>query len=324
MPASEALDHLDPHLEKLDAHAYLSHDDQQNQDLVTVLKGRFEPKPRPWWPNLILLILTLLSLFFIGAQIDASQNNMAFRVENLWRGWKYAGSLILILGSHELGHYFAARRHNVSVTLPYFIPMPFTIFGTLGAFIQLREPMRNRRVLFDVGVAGPLAGLIFAVPILFLGLATSDIHTIDPDAAGFREGNSILYAAAKYIIYGRLIPDGNEDVLINQFAQAGWTGLFVTALNLIPIGQLDGGHVMYTLFGKRAKQLYWPIIIIFIALSLYSQVWIIWTLLLLLLGRFYATPLDDITPLDRRRRLIGFITLIIFVLIFIPNPIEQI
>ncbi len=326
--SDEAFDQVEPSLEKLGMHAYFTLKEDTQDHVITVMQGRYNPKPRPWWPNALLLVLTILSLLFVGAGIQAGIDDR--EVESLtdlklWEGWPYALGLILILGAHELGHYFAARYHNISVTLPYFIPMPFILFGTMGAFIQLREPMRNRKMLFDVGVAGPLAGLIFTIPILFLGLATSEVEVVPTDQDIIREGNSIFYAASKYIVFDRLLPDHdtNEDVMINQFAQAGWTGLFITALNLIPLGQLDGGHVMYTLLGSRANRLFWPIILIFATLSFQvNSAWILWTVLLFLLGRFYARPLEDISPLDTRRRLIGYVTIAILILIFIPNPIE--
>ncbi|NDJ85264.1 MAG: site-2 protease family protein [Chloroflexi bacterium] len=325
--ADEAFDRMQPVFEKLNVHGYFTEKPETHDHQITILQGRYEPKPRPWWPNALLLALTLLSLLFVGSSIQAGADNRevsSLGDLRLYEGWPYALSLILILGAHELGHYFAARRHNVSVTLPYFIPMPFGIFGTLGAFIQLREPMRNRNVLFDVGVAGPLAGLVFAVPILLLGLATSEVQKVPTDEDILREGNSIFYAASKVLVFGRFLPDeeSNEDVMINQLAQAGWTGLFVTALNLIPLGQLDGGHVLYTLLGPRAAKLYWPIIGTFVVLSLINSAWILWTILLFMLGRYYARPMEDITPLSTRRRLIGYAAIVILVLIFIPNPLE--
>jgi membrane-associated protease RseP (regulator of RpoE activity) len=286
------------------------------------LKGRFHPRPRPVWPNVLLLVLTVLSLLFVGAAQD--ENVQSLEDISLWRGWPYALSMILILGAHELGHYFAARYHRVSVTLPYFIPLPFGLFGTLGAFIQLREPMRSRKTLFDVGVTGPLAGLIVAVPVLLIGLATSEVRPLPVDEAYALEGNSLLYAGAKLVIFGELLPNGNEDVFINQLAKAGWTGLLITGLNLIPLGQLDGGHVVFTLLGKQARRLYVPVVAIFLLLSLYSPTWWPWTLILLFLGRIYAVPLDMITPLDARLRWIGYAALLIFVLVFVPIPIRNI
>jgi Zn-dependent protease len=317
MDSEAAFEELDRIFLPLDYHPLLTTDDH-NQHVIMALKGRFRPKPRPAWPNVVLLVLTLLSLLFVGAEQDAGMRNAASI--DLLRGWPYALSMILILGTHELGHYFAARHHHVNVTLPYFIPLPVG-FGTLGAFIQLREPMRNRKILFDVGVAGPLAGLIVAVPILLIGLATSHVEPL-PNQEYLQEGDSLLYAGAKYLAYGEFLPNSKSDVSINQLAKAGWTGLLVTGLNLIPLGQLDGGHVMFTLFGRQAQRLYMPIIGIFILLSLINSVWLIWTLLLFFLGRLYAVPVDMITPLDARRRWLGYVALAIFVLVFVPNPLQ--
>lgn len=294
--------------------------------IVQVNDGRFDPAPRPWWPNAVLLVLTVLSLLYTGAGIALGEvllEHPERQLAEFWRGWPYALALILILGAHELGHYFAARRHGVPVTLPYFIPMPFGFFGTLGAFIQLRAPMRNRKVLLDIGAAGPLAGMIFAVPILLIGLATASVRALPTDMAYLLEGNSLLYSFAKVITFGRFLPDGNVDVFMNQLAQAGWTGLFVTGLNLIPVGQLDGGHVVFTLFGNRARLLYFPAILAMLGLAVVvSDAWFLWALLLLLFGRAYAMPLDMITPLDRRRRFIAVVALVVFVLVFVPNPLQ--
>ncbi len=328
VPSEGVIDQLDPTLARLGVHAYLSQDEATGKHVITIIRGRFTSRVLPWWPNLVLLILTVLSLLFVGAGTQAGVEGRDVEQLSdihLLDGWPYALSLLLILGAHELGHYFAARRHHVNVTLPYFIPMPFGLFGTLGAFILLREPMKNRKVLFDVGAAGPLAGLIFAIPILIIGLSTSKIQEVPKNEDTAREGNSLLYAASKIVVFGRFVPDGDEDVFINQLATAGWTGLFVTALNLIPLGQLDGGHVIYTLFGRRVRQLYWPIVAIFATLAVWvSSAWFLWTFLLFLFGRRYATPLDDVTPLHGWRRVVGIVALIIFVLVFVPNPIQYI
>ena len=312
-----AYEHVDELFAPLDYHVLLTTNDE-GQQVIMALKGRVNPRPRPRWPNAVLLILTLLSLLFAGAAHEAGMRDETELV--LWRGWPYALGMILILGTHELGHYFAARYHRVSVTLPYFIPAPIG-FGTLGAFIQLREPMRNRKILFDVGVAGPLAGLVVALPILIIGLATSDIKPL-PVEDYVLEGDSILYAIAKLAIFGKWLPNGQEDVFINQLAKAGWTGLFITGLNLIPLGQLDGGHVVFTLLGKQAYRFYFPILGVFLLLSLFNSAWILWTLLLMFLGRSYAVPLDTITQLGPRRRWLGYAAMIVFVLVFVPNPLQ--
>jgi membrane-associated protease RseP (regulator of RpoE activity) len=272
----------------------------------------------------VLLVLTIFSLLYTGSRSEGSLN--------LLDGLPYALGLILILGAHELGHYFAARRHKVAVTLPYFIPLPgLSLFGTMGAFIQLREPMRNRRVLFDVGAAGPLIGLLVAVPVLLIGLSTSPLNPspyIDvfmlkqPFAAWGQEGNSLFYMAAKFLVFGRFLPDGINDVTINQLAFAGWVGLLVTSLNLVPLGQLDGGHVIYSLIGEKARALYLPLLFGLGVLAVLFGEWLFWVILLLFFGRIYATPLDMITTLDQRRRVLAIATLVIFVLVFMPLPFQ--
>ncbi|MCA9931575.1 MAG: site-2 protease family protein [Anaerolineales bacterium] len=284
----------------------------------------FDPPASNWIINLVLFILTILTTLSTGAFSETG--TMAGALE-LWRGIPFSASIMLILGAHELGHYFAARYHKVPVTLPYFIPLPFiSLIGTLGAFIRLKAPVKNKRALLDVGIAGPLAGMFFAVPILLIGLATSEVSVNTGPA--LLEGNSILYALSKIIIFGRMLPSGGEDVFLNQMAWAGWVGLLVTGLNLMPVGQLDGGHVSYVLFGSRAKRFFWPVIIglSMLALSSYLQEqsanWVVWILLLFVFGRTHAEPLDDVTPLDPKRRWLAIATLILFVLVFVPVPFQ--
>jgi membrane-associated protease RseP (regulator of RpoE activity) len=283
----------------------------------------FRDTPSNWVINLILFVATVFSTLWVGATYAAETPQEALQI---WRGWPFSLSLLLILGAHELGHYFAARYHKVPVTLPYFIPLPFVSFiGTMGAFIRLKGPVKNRRALLDVGVAGPLAGLVFALPILWYGLATSEVGPL-PSGGYVLEGNSILYAGMKMGVFGRFLPDGNMDVQLNDIAWAGWVGLLVTGLNLIPLGQLDGGHIAYVLFGKRAKQFFWPILIGLLGLALLTgaNTWLIWIVLLYFLGRTHAEPLDDVTDLDPRRRAIAIFTLIIFLLVFVPIPLQVI
>lgn len=303
--------------------------EERGRHVILALKGRIEPQPRAWWPNLILFILTVFSVLLVGTELAlpplsriSPDEIWGYLFSNLWRGLPYALSIMLILGSHELGHYFAARRHGLAVTLPYFIPLPFlSPFGTMGAFIQLRQPMRNRKVLLDVGAAGPLTGLVFAVPLLFIGLAHAQVGP-PPAVIYTQEGDSLLYAFAKLLTFGQLLPNNGVDVMIDssQLAWAGWTGLLVSALNLIPIGQLDGGHIIYALFGERARVLYYPLIIVMIGLVFVTQVWLLWVVLLLVFGRVYATPLDMITPLDKPRRWVGVLSMVVFLLIFVPAP----
>lgn len=298
--------------------------------VVHVMSGRIRRQPIRWTWNLVLFIATFLSVLYVGtmmglSELAASNAPLAQRLANnplpeLWRGLPYALSILLILGAHELGHFFAARYHRVHVSLPYFIPMPFNLLGTMGAVILQREPHRNRKVLLDVGAAGPLFGLIFAIPVLMIGLATAPTGPVVP--GGIVEGNSFIYALAKTITFGEFLPNGSIDVYMNQLTTAGWVGLLVTALNLIPIGQLDGGHIVYSLVGNRARWLFFPVIIALIALTFVSDIWFFWLVLLLLFGRVYAVPLDAITPLDTRRRVVAFLALVVFVLTFVPIPLS--
>jgi membrane-associated protease RseP (regulator of RpoE activity) len=239
------------------------------------------------------------------------------------------------------------------VTLPYFLPFPGSPFGTLGAFIQLKSPPRDRRALLDIGLAGPLAGLVVAIPILLLGLKLSTVGTLPLASQGATgmvlEGNSILYLAAKYITKGQLLPApinygglppllywiryvliglpapfGGQDVMLHPIAWAGWAGILVTALNLIPVGQLDGGHVIYALLGEKAKALRPVIIVLLVLLGLAWPGWWLWAVLLLFLGRVQAEPLNDVLPLDGRRKALAVMGIIIFILVFTPVPLREI
>ena len=332
LESSEAFDHLDGQLEPLGYQAHFTTDEETEKHVVLIAKSHPRPAPRPWWPNAILLVLTIFSTMTIGAALDGVPLE-EFLPFGLFEGWIYAASLLLILGAHELGHYFAARRHEVAVTLPYFLPLPFPLgfFGTLGAFIQLREPMLNRQQLFDIGISGPLAGLIFAIPILMVGVATAEVDIL-PNAENCEElgenrceqyvmeGNSAVYGLTKYIFHGKWLPNAVEDMNANQLSHAGWTGLFVTGLNLLPLGQLDGGHVLYSIIGKRARQITIPILVILALMVLVNQGWLLLVFLLFFLARVHAVPRNDITPLDSRRRILGIAILIVLFLIFTPNP----
>ena len=282
----------------------------------------FKEEPSNWLINLALFIITIFSTMLLGAANEVG-GDYGQALRQLWLGLPFSVSLLLILGAHELGHYFAARYHRVPVTLPYFIPMPLSIIGTMGAFIRLKAPVKNKRALFDVGAAGPLAGLVFAIPILLYGLATSEMGPL-PDSGYMMEGNSLLYAAAKILVFGRMLPADGLDVLLNQVAWAGWVGLLVTGLNLIPLGQLDGGHIAYVLFGKRARRLFWPILIgmALLAFVTGATMWFVWIVLLFFVGRVHAEPLDEVTALDPRRRALAIFTMLLFFFVFVPVPLQ--
>ncbi len=322
---------LDADLRPLELFALLREED--DGVVLHLIRGRiYAPHEVNLYVPLLLFVATMFSVLYTGTTIAAGEiglsdpaavqaigNNL---LPNLWRGLPYAISILLILGGHEMGHWLQMRRHGVASSLPYFLPaFGLSPLGTFGAGIALREPMRDRRVLFDVGATGPWVGFIIAVPILLIGLATS---IVVPIGEGAVEGNSITYWLAKVLVFGRALPNESVDVLVNQLAWAGWTGLFVTAINLIPLGQLDGGHVTYALFGRQIRQLFNPLmaLIAFGALFL-SSAWVVLGLLAALIGRVYAVPLDDITPLDTRRQRIAYATIVLFVLCLVPIPLAM-
>ena len=284
------------------------------------MPGIYAPTEQKVTINILLFIATIFSTLFVGAAGEEGFTGM-----QLWLGLPFCISILLILGAHELGHYFMARYHKVDVSLPYFIPMPISIIGTMGAFIRMRSPMGNRRQLLDIGVAGPLAGLVFAVPILIIGLLGSEVSAVTTDQAYILEGNSLLYAGIKLLLFGRILPAGGEDVHLNQMAWAGWVGLLVTGLNLLPVAQLDGGHLAYSLFGKVAKYLFYPIIgCLVILLVTGATQWAFWLFLLMIFGNRHAVPLDDVTPLDNMRKFLAIGGLVLFLLVFVPVPLTMV
>ena len=273
---------------------------------------------RPW-VNAVLFVATVISVMMTGA--TQSTGNLLL---DILSGWPLALGLMGILLAHEFGHYFAARYHGVPASLPYFMPMPFiSPLGTFGAVIVNKGPMRDRRTLLDIGAAGPLAGLIVAIPVLLIGLSLSpvDSQVCPPDQICFTEGNSLLYAAAKYVVFGRMLPAGGDDVWLHPLAFAGWAGILVTALNLLPVGTLDGGHVAHALLGRQAGRLYLPVLLGLVGLGFLWQGWWLWAGLTFIFGRMGAQPLDDVTPLDGRRKAIAVLALVVFVLTFTPMPI---
>jgi membrane-associated protease RseP (regulator of RpoE activity) len=272
---------------------------------------------RPW-VNVVLFVATVFTVLLAGVQQDTG-NLLA----DLLSGWPFAGGLLLILLTHEFGHYFAARYHGVAATLPYFIPMPLSLLGTFGAVINIKSPMRDRRTLLDIGAAGPLAGLIVALPVLLVGLALSPVEPMGqcpPDTVCYLEGNSLLYLAAKYLVHGRVLPGDGLDVMLHPLAFAGWAGVLISALNLLPVGTLDGGHIAYALLGDKARYLFYPILLALVGLGIFWNGWWLWAGLLFFFGRMHARPLDNATPLDGKRKLVALVALLVFVVTFTPLP----
>jgi hypothetical protein len=320
--------------------------------------------------NLVLFVITLASVILAGAinEIPASAvpcnpstafaaqwNSFALEMQwafaHLGAGLPFALSFLAVLGSHELGHYFAGRKNHTAVTLPFFIPLPvISPFGTMGAVISLREPPRNRNVLTEIGIAGPLTGFLVAIPLLIVGLLLSTVQalpaTLGPCQGYSLEGNSILYLLAKLAVFGRMLPAPTHfdippvlyylrlfftgapgpiqgvDVITSPIAFGAWAGLMVTGLNLIPAGQLDGGHLFYAIFGNRAGRILPWIIAALVILGLFWPGWFLIVILIFFFGRAHAEPLDTVTPLSPRHRALALLGLILFFLIFTPIPLQ--
>lgn len=351
--SAEAYDQLNLALKPYDLTPLFRWD--ANRQAIYLVQALPKPKAGATWVNILLFVLTFFSVLLAGASYNLTgplpSSPLAAARVLIANGWPFAASLIAILGTHEMGHYLAGRYHKVHVSLPYFIPLPPPIsqLGTMGAFINLKEPVKNRRVLLDIGITGPLAGLAVAIPVLIYGLSTSPLVRLPASAAqgplGL-EGNSLLYLFLKYVTHrqllpapasyggmsplnfwlsyfftGRPLPWGAMAVQLNSVAWAGWVGLLVTTLNLIPAGQLDGGHVLYTLLGKKNAQRVYPFLVIaLLGLSFFWPGWLLWAFIVLFLGRFYAEPLDQITPLNPARRNLARLALLILVLTFMPVP----
>jgi len=296
-----------------------------NADVVQALHGVEAARPTNLIINVLLLIATIITTLMAGAIISGvlmrSPEVFLRRPALLLEGIPFAFTLLLILGIHEMGHYAAGRFHRTAVTLPYFIPMPpfgALPLGTLGAFIQMRSPIPHRRALFDIGVAGPLAGLVVAIGAYMIGLSSA---TVEHGSRGLTLGRSIF---TQFLI-GLFQPEALQPgfgVQLNPIMLAGWLGLFVTVINLLPVGQLDGGHILYAVMGRRAKWVGFVTIGILVVLGIVfgATTWLVWAVLGLLFGVRHAPALDDITPLDPARKLIALVTLVIFVLIFVPVP----
>lgn len=267
----------------------------------------------------LLFGLTLLSCLFAGAQMVEGITEVNWK---LLDGLPYAAALLGILGAHEMGHFLMARRLGTPTSLPYFLPMPLG-FGTFGAVINMAAPPRNRRHLLAIAAAGPLAGLVVALPVLLLGLSLSHVEPLPATGAYQMEGNSLLYLALKFLMFGALLPANGVDVFIHPVAFAGWAGLLVTGLNLLPAGQLDGGHIVYALVGERRSRIVlWLVLAMLAVLAFFWPGWILWLFLISLFGRMRLAPLDDVTPLTARQRLLALAMIVLFILVFTPVPLR--
>jgi membrane-associated protease RseP (regulator of RpoE activity) len=283
------------------------------------------------WLHVLLLVITILSTTFVGQLHYASfisdfgTRRIALSgTELLLRGVWYSGTILAILGCHELGHYFACRYYDVDASLPFFLPAPFALTGTLGAFIRIREPIPSKRMLFDIGIAGPIAGFLVALPALFIGVWMSRVTLFPTDVDGFELGEPLLFKLASWLTFGH-IADGYT-VNLHPVAFGAWFGLLATALNLFPIGQFDGGHISYAVLGRKSSQVTLAMIACAAILTYFSMSWLVWTAIaitmLLVFGRHHPRTFDEDVPLDPARRWLALFAVVMFVVCFTPAPIE--
>jgi len=280
-------------------------------------KHRME-KPKVLLP-LALFLATVATTIIAGALYrDADIFN---RPAELLLGVPFSASLLFILGTHELGHFIASRRHGVSTTLPVFIPGPPLppMIGTFGAVIRIKSQITRKSSLVDIGAAGPLAGFVVTILVTAWGLSLSTVVPKMHDIGAMGLGSSLAFNALSYLIIGPL-PDA-YDLLLHPVAFAGWIGMFVTAMNLLPIGQLDGGHIVYALLGKRHRQFSILMVAVLVLLGVFTWPgWFIWAALITIIGMYHPPVMDQSVPMDTRRRLTTAAAIIVFVLTFIPTP----
>jgi membrane-associated protease RseP (regulator of RpoE activity) len=283
------------------------------------------------WRHVALLLATIGTTTLVGANhyysflSDFSTRQVTLlSAQLLARGFWYSGTILGILGCHELGHYFACRYYDVDASLPFFLPAPLPLTGTLGAFIRIREPIPTKRMLFDIGIAGPIAGFVVAVPALFIGLALSHVAAVPPHMDGLSLGEPLLFQVASKLLWGT--PPNGYSLNLHPIAFAAWFGLLATSLNLFPIGQLDGGHISYAVFGRKSSYVTLVMIGVAISLIFVSTSWLVWTVLMIamlfIFGRHHPRTYDEHVPLDRSRVILAVVALIIFVLCFTPAPIQ--
>jgi len=285
------------------------------------------------WLHGLLFILTVLSTSLVGGLHYASfasdftgepPPGLLTPSSLLLNGLWYSLTILGILGCHEMGHYLYCVRYGVDASLPYFLPAPLPLTGTLGAFIRIRSRIPSKIALFDIGIAGPIAGFLVAVPALVIGLSLSRLATVPDDFQGAYLGEPLLFRAVSWLIFGE-VPDG-QSVNLHPMAFAAWFGLLATALNLFPIGQLDGGHIAYAVLGRRSTWVTLVMLLVAIGLAARSTSWIAWTALLLLMimlmGPHHPPTLDDSERLGGGRLVLAGVALVMLILCFTPAPIE--
>jgi len=304
--------------------------EESGETMIHVIR-KIKRKALPIYVNLILLVATLITTILTGALLVGGQSSIWEKgglkaitdPNNLIEGFfLFSLPLLTILGVHEMAHYYASKFHNIKASLPFFIPvppiMPGLNIGTFGALISSREPLSNRKILFDVGISGPLAGFLVAIPITMIGIAQSSVIPIESlGKEGYALGESLLfYILCKLILNIPL----HHAIRLSPTAFAGWVGLLVTAINLFPVGQLDGGHIARAVLGEKQKYIGWASVLALI----FTGWWFFALFVLLVLGIYHPPPLNDISPIDNKRKLLFLLAIFILILCFVPFPVYPI
>ena len=278
-------------------------------------------RPRRLWLHILLFLATVLTTLAAGAfQFGV---NLFAEPWRLYQGYPFAVSILAILGSHEMSHFLTSRRRRLDVSLPYFLPgLPFPppLPGTFGALIRIRSPILDKRTLVEVGCSGPLMGILVAVPVLVVGLLLSPVKTLPAGAGeGIQLGEPLLFKFLCWLTLGPIGP--NDHVIMHPVAFAGWLGMLITALNLLPVGQLDGGHVIYALFPTWHRRISITCLVMLVIFGILTwQGWLLWATILAVMGFRHPPPYCDWIPLDRRHKALGVLTIVVFLLTFTPMP----
>ena len=294
------------------------------------------PRPVPVTRHVVLFVLTFVTTtlagsFFYGSYATelgnarADLSTMSVLLHSMW----YSGGVLAILGAHEFGHYFACRYYRVDASLPYFLPLwlplPVPMPGTLGAVIRIRQPIASKRQFFDIGIAGPIAGFLVIVPVLFIGMSQSTVVTLPEDFRGYQFGEPLLFRLVATLFHGT-IGEG-QSLNVHPAGWAAWFGLLATALNLCPVSQLDGGHISYAVFGRASSAITLVVTACMIGLTIYSGAYFVWTLLVLamlyFMGRHHPRTSDENEPLDAPRLWLAAFAAAILVVSFTPVPLIQ-
>jgi len=296
---------------------------ERGEHIIYVVKKPKGKKRKSVWINIILLTATVVTTTLAGALqwVDIDQvdwlNMVSFKY--LWEGFLFFSvPLLLILGVHEMGHYYISKKHRVDASLPYFIPLPPPfILGTFGALISTRDPIPNRKALLDIGIAGPLCGFLVAIPVSFIGFYLIQQNPLPLQT----NGTTIILVPPLLLVWMQNLFTISGNYVIHPTLFAGWVGIFLTAVNLLPAGQLDGGHIARAILKEKHRYISWLVIFVLAGLSFIYPGWLMFAIIILLfIGTQHQPPLNEVTPLDTRRKLLGLLILIVFILSFAPIP----